>query len=38
MVTAAQDPTLIGAAKISKYLAMLMALGHEGSGDGGLSA
>jgi|GEM_PF-6345772 len=30
IVTAVQDPTLIGAAKVSKYLGVLLALGHQG--------
>jgi hypothetical protein len=39
ILTAMQDPTLIGAAKVSKYLAVLMSIGHEGSADGpGMSA
>jgi hypothetical protein len=32
MVTASQDPTLVAATKVSKYLAVLLAVGHRGEG------
>ena len=34
ILTAAHDPTLLAAAKVSKYLATLLAIGHQGHAEG----